>query len=239
MATCALTFFAVAVTVGCVLQSSVPHTLKGRVSPTGGAAARAGATALGRSQCPNWAASWRSARRRFRSNCSCTGTDVAPAAPATSGGAAASPAPRNWNDAESSGTPLAPCGTSRYSMVDAVVLAGNTAHPAVCAGSIAVYSVACSAMRPPLAAVQGARGGCVAFELLQAAASSDDSPTSQIPRSLDIGSAPREFAGARERQSEADRSHDLVHTNHRYDQGLEGDPPFGKGAAGNLRQRQG
>src|SRR5438270_7237684 len=146
--------------------------------------------------------------------------------------AAGTVAPRNRNPDESSGAPLTAWGIRRYSYADAEAFGPNTAHPADCVGSIAVSAATARLTCPPLAAVHGASLGCVLLEL-QAAAKSDDSPAT---RPLGISDVLRDSPGAPERPPEADRPDQLVHPNDRYHEGLERDPPLGKGAPGHLRQ---
>src|SRR2546422_5041668 len=139
---CVPTFSAVAVTDESVLdlrgsQLKVLHTLNVRTLPesTGvtSAGARGGALS-GRGTC---AANSRSARRNRTSNC-CATLGPASGAPGAGAGGAASGLPPSLNACESSGMPLADCGTTTYSIVDPSGFAGKTAQPAVWVGSTAV-----------------------------------------------------------------------------------------------------
>src|SRR5437879_4452874 len=227
------TLRAKATTVGCVVQSALPQTLKTRLSPTIGGTRASGAAAWGWLSAPTRLASSRSARRSVRSNCSCAGRTAGPRSAAASGGAAAGTvAPCSRKADASSGTPLAACGTRRNCSADPEPFGPNTAHPAVCVGSIAVYAATERLTCPALAAVHGVSLGCVLLEL-QATAQSDNSPAR---RPFGIRDVLRGFPGAPERPAEADRPDHLVHPNHRYHEGLERDPPLGKGAPRHLRQ---
>ena len=114
-AMCVPTLRAKATTVGWVVQSELPHTLNTRLSPTCGGARESGAAACGRLRPPTRPARSRSARRRVRSNCCWGGTaSVRPAMVANRATAAGTTAPPNKKADESSGTPPAACGTSRY-----------------------------------------------------------------------------------------------------------------------------
>src|SRR5207247_3139718 len=235
---CVPTLRAVAVTLESVLglrgsHASTLHTLNVRTLPESTGVTSAGARGGARSGRGICAANSRSARRKRRSNCWAA---LGPASGAPGGSGAASGFPPSLNACESSGMLLADCGTTRYSMVDPKMFAGNTAHPAVCVGSTAVSPLSPRETCPPLVAVQGASGGCVTGLELQAAARSDGSPTTH--RRFGIGYFLRDFSGAHERRAAADGSRDLVNTNHRYDQGLKGDPPFRERPPGKLCERQ-
>src|SRR5690349_24960862 len=95
-------------------------------------------------------------------------------------GGAASALPPSLNAWESSGVLLADWAITRYSTpAEADPFAGNTAQPAVCVGSTAVYAATPMLIWPPLVAVHAASGlGAGGLELQ--AASSHDSP--QPPR---------------------------------------------------------
>src|SRR5207248_1284882 len=79
---------------------------------------------------------------------------------------------------------------------------------------------------------RGAPEGVV--PLLQPAARIDDRPAHQS--CFGISDVLRDFSGAPERPAQADRPDHLVHPNHRYDEGLERDPPLGERTPGHLRQ---
>src|SRR6266513_1681473 len=234
---CVPTLSAVAVTVASVLglrgsQSSVLHTLNVRTWPESSGVTSAGARGGARCSPGSRAANSRSARRNRRSNC-CATPGPATGGPERSG--AASGLPPSLNPCESSGMLVAACGTTRYSTADPNGFAGNTAHPAVWVGSMAVYAAIPSDTWPPLAAVQGASGGAVAGLELQAAASSHGRPT--IHRRFGIGYL-LDFSGTHERRAEADGARHFVNSNHRHDQGLKGDPPLGERPPGELREPQ-
>src|SRR6266850_286860 len=242
MAICAPTLSAVAVTVESVVglrgsQLSVLHTLNVRTWPESTGVTSAGARGGARSGRGTCAANSRSESRNRRSNCWATLGPKAAASGAPGAGGAASGLPPSLNACESSGMVVADCGTTRYSIVDPSRFAAKTAQPAVWVGSMTAYAPIPRDTCPPLVAVHGASGGWVPGLELQAAATSDDSPT--IHRRFGIALFLHDFSGAQQRRAEADGSRHLVNPNHRHDQGLKGDPPFRERPPGELCEPQG
>src|SRR5213593_1741344 len=137
------------------------------------------------------------------------------------------------------GVPVADCGTTRYSAVSTLALAGKSTHPESGTGSTGMNESTARETVNPLPAVHSGRsgGGFGAVLSLHAAASSSDAVPTHLSAARNMVSF-RRWLRPHQRQPRADRAHDLVHSNHRDNQGLERDPPLGERPVGGGGQAQ-
>src|SRR5438132_360290 len=131
--------------------------------------------------------------------------------------------------------PLLPPCTASANAINLDTAAYLAIDPESAAGSIARYAAVSKLIALALA-VQGGSNGPSRGSLLHAAPSSDHTPTSH--RRFGVMRVLRRFPGPAERPAQADRPCDFVHSYHRHDQGLEGDPPLRERPPGEPRQRQ-
>src|SRR5258708_4107164 len=168
----------------------------------------------------------RSSPRRKKS-WNCTASDGAGSPiPADAPGAARIVSPPRRNDPDVPGTPVANCGTTRYSRVEGVPLAGKTVHPESSTGSIDRSAATANTTESPLA-VHGRRCGSVpplqaAIPAANSQGSLRDMPCIPLPL--------RYLSGAPQSPLETERPGYLVHTDHCDEQGFERDIRFGKRA---------